>query len=416
MEAAGVLARSDRGDDDVYDRFRGRLMFPIRDELGRVIAFSGRIIEKDQHPAKYVNSPETAIFKKGRILYALDRARRPILESRTALVCEGQIDVIRCHGAGLTTAVAGLGTALTEDHARLLKRYADSAVLVMDADAAGQNSAIRTAEIFIAGGLSVRVAALPPGEDPDSLILKHGPTEIERLIETAKSALDFHMDVLLAREDVKTEAGLLRVTRTLLESISRAPSAVQREQLIHQASARLNVSEDALRKDLPKKYQPQTRNPEPQKIVPIVHPAEEVELARVLAHHPECVDLVRQFMPLMELSDAVCRTIVGHLLEDNLDFTMDGDESGRLVAEILATDSKMAGSEATPEEAAKDLILKIRRKTLELRRKTLEEQRSQATGPERERLHAELAQLILDLRALKDGWEKARPVLEIHAG
>ncbi len=416
MEAAGVLAKSDR-DDDVYDRFRGRLMFPIRDDLGRVIAFSGRIIAKDQHPAKYVNSPETPIFKKGRVLYALDRARRPILESRIALVCEGQIDVIRCHGAGLTTAVAAQGTALTEDHARLLKRYADSVVLVMDADAAGQNSAIRTAEIFIAGGLTVRVAGLPPGEDPDSLILKHGPAEIERLIATAQSALDFHIDVLTAREDIKTEAGLLRVTRALLESIGRAPSAVQREQLLHQAAARLNISEEALRSDLKPVRRPAPAREEPKaKTGPISHPPEEVELARVLAHHPECGELVKEFMPLAELSDEVCRTIVGHLLETNLDFTMDGDESGRLVAEILARDSKLAGSEATPEDAAKDLILRIRRRTLERRRKTLEDQRRQASGPERERLHAELAQLILDLRALKDGWEKARPVLEIHAG
>ena len=131
LEAAGLISHTEDGQP--YDRFRNRLMFSIRDELGRVIAFSGRIMEKDVKVAKYVNSPETPLFRKGRVLYALDRARRNIMDARTAILCEGQIDVIRCHMAGFTTAVASQGTALTEDHARLLKRYADSVVVVLDA-------------------------------------------------------------------------------------------------------------------------------------------------------------------------------------------------------------------------------------------------------------------------------------------
>ncbi|HEY8240720.1 MAG TPA: DNA primase, partial [Kiritimatiellia bacterium] len=133
LELAGVLTRREESDEP-YDRFRNRVMVPIRDDQGRVIAFSGRIMEADAKAAKYVNSPETPLFRKGRVLYALDKAKRPILESRTAILCEGQIDVIRCHAGGITTAVAAQGTALTEDHARLLKRYADAVVLVMDAD------------------------------------------------------------------------------------------------------------------------------------------------------------------------------------------------------------------------------------------------------------------------------------------
>jgi DNA primase len=421
LEAAGLVARGERGEDDVYDRFRGRLMFPIRDELGRVIAFSGRIIEKDQHPAKYVNSPETAVFRKSRVLYALDRARRPILEARTALVCEGQIDVIRCHGAGFTTAVAGLGTALTDEHARLLKRYADSVVLVMDADTAGQNSAMRTSEIFFAAGLSVRVATLPPGEDPDSLILGKGPDALREVIEAAQSALDFQIDVLRSREDVKTEAGLLRVTRAVLEAVGRVPSEVQRDQLLRQAATRLNVSEKALRADL----RPSTRREAAprdaggERTAPPKHVVEEVEIARLLAHHPECAGLVRDFLPAAEMSDPDCRVIVQRLLDGREELVaavaQESPECARLAAELLAQESKVMGSEAGAEAAARDLVLRIRRRSFERRRKTLEDARSRATGVDREQVSAELAQVILDIQALKQGWDKARPVLEIHS-
>lgn len=421
LEAAGVVARGERDPDDLYDRFRGRLMFPLRDELGRVIGFSGRIIEKDQHPAKYVNSPETLLFKKSRVLYALDLARRPILDARTALVCEGQIDVIRCHAAGLNTAVAGLGTALTEDHARLLKRYADSVILLLDADTAGQNSAIRTSEIFLAAGLAVRIATLPPGEDPDSLVLKSGADALRTVVAAAKSGLEFHADVLTSREDIRTAEGMMRVSRALLESIARAPTAVQRDQMLQQVARRLNVSENSLRADLAAQSRkaPRRAETEPPRPPPVAHPPEEVELARVLAHHPECAAIVRRFLPVEEISDPACRVIIARLLdgEANLSTAVatESEECGRLAAEILATDSKIMGADKSPSDATQDLILRVRRRVLETRRRAIEAQRNQADAASRDRLNAELAQLILDVRSLKDGWEKALPFLELHA-
>ena len=219
--AAGLIMKSEQG--DVYDRFRNRLMFPIRDELGRVIGFSGRILEKSDKLAKYVNSPETAIFKKGRVLYALDKAKRNILDSKTAILCEGQIDVIRCHMAGIHTAVAAQGTALTDDHARLLKRYADSVVIVLDADKAGQDASLRSAEALLGAGLSVSIAALPKGDDPDSLIRKNGGQAFLDVVKNAKSVLAFQIDVLRSRENLTTqEAAILRATRAVLETIGQS--------------------------------------------------------------------------------------------------------------------------------------------------------------------------------------------------
>lgn len=426
MVAAGLLLRSEHDEDDWYDRFRGRLMFPIRDEQGRVCGFSGRVLHKDQHPAKYVNTPETLLFKKGRLLYALDKARKPILETRTAIICEGQIDVIRCHAAGFTTAVAGQGTAITEDHARLLKRYADSAILVMDSDTAGQTSAIRTSEVFLVAGLGVRVAALPPGEDPDSLILKQGADALRGVIENNQSALDFQIDVLSSRDNIRDEAGLMRIVRALLETVSKAPSAVQRDQMIRQAAARLQISPAAFEQDLRRlRPAPAPRAGEPpERGAPPEHPMEEVELARLLLHHPEVVGLVGQYIRGELIEDGDCRTIIGELLAHGggPDFQLAaalqdaGEECQRLAASLGLGDSKVIGGEIGPGVAAQDFITAIHRKILLRRRRELERQRAGATGSDHARIDMELKQLILDLKHLQQGWEKAEPIIQLHLG
>lgn len=420
LQAAGVINRNDHG-DGYYDRFRGRLMFPLRDEVGRVVGFSGRIIAKDQHPAKYVNSPETPIFRKSKLLFGLDRARRDILEARTALICEGQIDVIRCHSAGLTTAVAGLGTALTEEHARLLRRYADSVVLLLDADTAGQNSAMRSADIFTAAGLTTRAAALPAGEDPDSLVLKQGPEVLRALVNDAGPALEFQINVLQGREKSDDPAALLRVSRAVLDSIAAAPSAVQQEQMARAAATQLNISPDALLTDLRQRARrarpANTREEAAAPAPPTVHHVDEVELARLLFHHPECLDTVAHYLPLALLTDPDCRHILNALLRGSTQLVVDlaeaGDEAQRLAASIMASDTRIVGHENTPESACRDIILRIRRRHLELRRRTLTERRSQLSGPEHEAVDQELKQIIMDLHTLRLGWDKAQHVLDL---
>src|SRR5262249_27316239 len=147
--------------DHFYDRFRGRLIFPICDEQGRVVGFSGRVLSGDEKTAKYVNSPETPIFTKGRVFFGLDKSKRAILDAGHAIVCEGQLDLIACHSAGVQNVVAPQGTALTAEHARILKRYTDEVVLCFDSDAAGRNAAIRSLDDLLASGLAIRVATVP---------------------------------------------------------------------------------------------------------------------------------------------------------------------------------------------------------------------------------------------------------------
>ena len=255
LAAAGVLLPPREGFTRWYNRFGGRLMFTIRDRAGRPVAFSGRILTNDKKAAKYVNSPETPIFKKSNILFALDQAAGNITKAarREAIVCEGQIDVIRCHACGFNTAVASQGTSFTVEHVQLLKRCADSAVLVFDGDGAGQKAAIRTGGEFLAAEIPVRVATLPPGEDPDSLLRGKGPEAFQACLDAAESITAFQVRVLRAQEanPVSIDA-VSRVSKAVLETLAKCPSAVMRDALMDEAAGLLHVTTDAMREDLAK--------------------------------------------------------------------------------------------------------------------------------------------------------------------
>ncbi|RPI67184.1 MAG: DNA primase, partial [Ignavibacteriae bacterium] len=183
LEDAGLIIVKDDG--KVYDRFRGRAMFTIRDDSGRVVGFSARTLSNDPDTPKYINSPQSMVFDKSRVLYGLDLAKRSIIEHKTVHVVEGQADVIAMHQGGFLSTVASSGTALTPDHVKLLKKYADTMVLVFDADSAGQKAMSRGIEIGLAGGMEVRCVVLPSGEDPDSMIKKNGVTAMSDLLAQA---------------------------------------------------------------------------------------------------------------------------------------------------------------------------------------------------------------------------------------
>ena len=419
--AAGLIMKSEQG--DIYDRFRNRLMFPIRDELGRVIGFSGRILEKSDKLAKYVNSPETAIFKKGRVLYALDKAKRNILDAKTAILCEGQIDVIRCHMAGINTAVAAQGTALTDAHARLLKRYADSVVIVLDADKAGQDASLRSAEVLLGAGLSVSIAALPKGDDPDSLIRKEGREGFEEVIKAARSSVLFLLDLLSSRENLTNESAKYQASQIILQFVSKAPTEAQREVMMRQAAGRLGMQYETLHKDFRQMElkAKRARNDVVSTHVPSVHPPEEVALAELLSMHPDFSRLVKEHLPMDHLTDPACRTIIEHLLNRPVDegwnllgeLADTDEECRRLAAQIQMSPSKIVGKESTPESAAKDMILVIWKKTFERRRTELRRQMESVTGVEKERLDIQGKQLTLDIKTIQQGWEKALPILEL---
>jgi len=255
MDAAGVLLKSKYENGRPYNRFGGRLMFTIRDRAGRPVAFSGRILTNDKKVAKYVNSPETLIFKKSNILFALDQAAGNIVKApnREAIVCEGQIDVIRCHASGFTTAVASQGTAFTQEHVQILKKCADSVTLVFDADGAGQKAAIRTGGEFLAAEVPVRVATLPEGEDPDSLLRDQGPEAFQACLDKAESIIHFQIRTMRAKEERPDSIDAVsRVSKAALETLAQCPSAIMRASLVAEAAEMLKVPVAALEEDLAK--------------------------------------------------------------------------------------------------------------------------------------------------------------------
>ncbi len=208
VEKAGIIIRKEET-GNYYDRFRGRLMFPICDEQGRVIGFSGRVLSGDEKTAKYVNSPETPIFTKSKIFFGLDKSKRAILDAGFAIICEGQLDLIACFTNGVQNIVAPQGTAFTEQHARIIKRYANEVVLCFDSDNAGQNAIVRSLDHLLASGLAVRVAVLPPPHDPDSFIKTNGGEAFAELVENAEGFFDYYLNRLCATNEINSDKGRL---------------------------------------------------------------------------------------------------------------------------------------------------------------------------------------------------------------
>ena len=255
LEAAGVIKPPRGPGDQGYHRFGGRLMFAIRDKQGRVVAFSGRQLVASKNSGKYVNSPETLIFKKSNVLFGFDKAAGNIAKSahHEAIVCEGQIDTIRLHVSGFPVAVASQGTAFTEEHVKMLKKVADQVVLVFDDDAAGHKATIRTAGLFLAAEMPVRVVSLPEGDDPDSYLRKHPAEDFQKLLDNAESIMSFQVRAAKQKEaNPDSIDAMARITKAVLNTIAQSRNAVIRAGMVGEAAKLLGVPSAALNEELGK--------------------------------------------------------------------------------------------------------------------------------------------------------------------
>jgi DNA primase len=275
------LRDEERPESEVYDRFRGRLMFPICNDVGEVIAFSGRILTSDKEAAKYLNSPETPLFRKGSILFGLHKTKRGLIDAGCAIVCEGQLDLITLFEAGLTNVVAPQGTAFTEGQARILKRYVNEVVLCFDADAAGQKAAERSLEPLLENNLVVRVAEMPPGEDPDSLVRKEGAEKFGARIAAARDFFDFWIEREVAATDVTNLSKKMQLARQLAETVARVHDPLMRNEVISKVAARLGVGTADFSTLLPKPQR--TRNPNAPLRMVAPAPRHEIALLCLLA-------------------------------------------------------------------------------------------------------------------------------------
>ncbi len=276
------LRDEERPESEVYDRFRGRLMFPICNDVGEVIAFSGRILTSETETAKYLNSPETPLFRKGSVLFGLQKTKRALIEANSAIVCEGQLDLITLFEAGLTNVVAPQGTAFTEGQARILKRYVSEAVLCFDADAAGQKAAERSLEPLLENNLTVRVAEMPAGQDPDSLVRSEGAEIFGARIAAARDFFDYWIERQTSATDLTNLNAKMQIARELAETVARVHDPLMRNEVISKVSARLGVGAADFANLLPRS-QPARASRERAPRTVAVAPRHEVALLCLLA-------------------------------------------------------------------------------------------------------------------------------------
>ena len=251
---AGLAGQRDENNPKagLWVRFGNRLMFPINNDYGDIIAFSGRQLVEDKNSGKYVNSPQTQIFDKSRTLFGLDKARKHMTKAKFALICEGQIDAIVCYEKGIQNAIAPLGTACTEHHARLLKRYTSEAVLCYDADNAGYKAMGKAFDHLAPAGIHVRCINMPKGEDPDSYIQKHGVESFQNLLENAKEYFEFKLDHEARESNLGDIREKTRISAELAAKINLLSNKIAQDTIINQVAARLGIGTQDLRAGMKK--------------------------------------------------------------------------------------------------------------------------------------------------------------------
>ena len=248
LEKAGLVIANDKGGH--YDRFRNRLVFPIIDLKDRVIGFGARVL--DSSLPKYLNSPETPIYSKGRNLYGLNFSKEDIKKSGHFLVVEGYLDFIVPYQAGIKNIIATLGTALTTDQIKLLKRFANTAVMLYDPDEAGEAASLRNLDLFISEDVNVYIAELPDGFDPDSYIRKFGVDEFLKLKKSSKNLFDYKLGKLMGRFNINTTHGKTSIAAEMLPTIARINNAVLKSTLIKKLAEKLSVDEESIKSELKK--------------------------------------------------------------------------------------------------------------------------------------------------------------------
>ncbi len=277
-ERAGLVAKSQSGEGH-YDRFRNRIVFPIKEPAGNVLGFGGRGLGPDDTP-KYLNSPESPVYRKSRVLFGLPLALDSIRKNGRVIVVEGYFDLIALHRAGIEEAVAPCGTALTTEHARRLRRYAQEVVLLFDGDSAGQRAAERGLPGLLAEGLRVRSAFLPAGQDPDDLLNASGPAALQSCVERAVPLLDALIDrALVKASDHAWAAG--DVVREIAPYLRAVPDAVERAAYVRQVSSSLEIPPAALERSLEEPANGPAPGPQPE-ARPVTEPARPIELAPAL--------------------------------------------------------------------------------------------------------------------------------------
>jgi DNA primase len=318
LKQAALIQQSPKG--NYYDTFRGRLLFPILNLQNKVLAFGGRLIA-DQDGPKYLNSPETPIFSKRRELFGLNLAKKHInREWPNLILVEGYMDFLALYQHGFKHAVATLGTALGEDHVRLMRRFVEEVIVVYDGDKAGEAASLRGLEILLEGGMQVKLVSLPKGEDPDDFLNKRGDEAFAALLKNAKDFFDYKLQALLARYPRHDALGLSKISREMFETFLKVKNTVMLSEYFKRLSRALQVDENSLRTEFSHLNKPsgpsrdRASAPEKTPVLEAVKPApEELLLLVLMAEVPPFCDRACEELKDTDLKTPVSRQLFEYL-------------------------------------------------------------------------------------------------------
>ncbi len=420
---SGLFGRSGQGNP--YDLFRSRLMFPIHNLQNKVMAFGGRILESgaktdskstEKQGPKYLNSPETDIFKKRREFYGLPAARKSLLSQgdiRRFLIVEGYMDCIQLQVHGFQNTVATLGTALTPEHVRILKRYIDEAIMVYDGDKAGEEAALRGLDVFLEEGLSVRALSLPKGMDPDDFIRSKGEAALREMVENAQDFFDFKLRALLSKYNKTDSIGLLKITNEFFDTFLKIQSSVLLDRYLKRLASSLGVDERSIRQEFSKlqskgkmmrQGEPaQPAQPAQPKVTTSELAYEKVMLA-ILLQYPQLLESFRYELPDYEFQGRQSRELfqlLGHQISKNPEQFSSVKFLGQVTDAVLRRFvSELAvseWSESEAERAFRDCLQKMKHVTKETQ---LKELRNKISRAEEIRDHKAVDQLMQEYKQL----------------
>jgi len=343
---AGLLVQRDDG--SVIDRFRNRLVIPICRDTGSVIAFGGRAVDADQQP-KYLNSPETPIYSKGRTLYGLNLSKNAIRNGKFAVLVEGYFDFAQVYQAGFQAVVASCGTALTPQHSQQLRRFTSKVVLSFDPDTAGQGATAKSCEILVAEGFEVNVAILPPSEDPDTFVRRQGRQGYRELLEQSRPYLEYLLDRVAAGHNLNTDEGRVKFLGEMLPIAGRIPDASMRDRFADRLSFKARVTDEVVRAEI-RKAVVQKQTTLTKRDVPSFGQVTKAEkgLIWLLVHQPEGALGALETLDGTDLDGLASRTVLdlAHKLNENIEFT-----PSALLERLSTVDAQLVAAIASETEA-----------------------------------------------------------------
>jgi DNA primase len=354
IEKSGLILKRQDG-SGYHDRFRARIMFPVQSPSGRIIAFGGRTLKGDEK-AKYINSPETAAYVKGKTLFGIYQAKDAIIEKDAAILVEGYADLIALHQAGIRNVIASSGTALTTEQIQYISRYTKNVFLVYDADIAGQDASLRGTDILLEQGLNVFIVELPSGEDPDTFVLSQGNEEFMRLIHESVNVVEFKASLLQRRG----QQNQITVIQSIVESLSKVDDAIKVNLYVKALAEKFGLREDAIYQEL-KKKKPNSRRPavsyqssevhsRQSAVISQLSPAER-DLISLLANVDEpLLEVIVNQIDNLDIQNPTSKEIVQKVIEARLS----GRQLSAVIDEITVEDIRETFAElafATPQRS-----------------------------------------------------------------